>query len=222
MELENIYFRINKDTERLSTEYYNDDELERYYRTISLDIYGRMKIDEENEFISYENLEEIPLGFVEGVFINMSLISKEIGEQDVWAIFDNIDDQTSNLGNLIFENDQIYSEVVGAKGNLFWIKNLFIYEKYRGEGVGTRVLTELESAVSWIFDYDIGSFIVNPTLCDTNSYRDNTTGEINNIFSISYKQVTRFFKELGFRKVRSGSHFMYFNTDYEMYNEIEL
>jgi GNAT superfamily N-acetyltransferase len=219
MELENIYFKISPATERLDTEYRHEDELSQFYRRIRLDVFGRKKGEDTTLPQEYSQLKEYHLGFIDGIFLHMNRMSREMGEDDIWIIFDHLGHIMEGLGDVIFESDQIYTNVVGRNQNIFLIKSLYIHGPYRGQGIGRRVITDLEASLVWIFDYSVGSFIINPVHYAEEMEKEFWTSEVEFFSQNAYKQTIHFFQSLGFRPIREGTDFMYLNTDFEMVDE---
>ena len=204
---EDIVFRIKADLPRSLKRTFglNDFGRSDFSRHVTIEILvGKFK--RRKQFV----------GFLRGTFYNLT--GAYNAKINPVSIFDDIDQDSYDMYVALYdqEEESLNSNYISCmSSNIFGIDRLFIEKEFRGKGIASFLIKNLQNLLSYTLNMEIGCFILNPVPLEK---QDNglvePTDNLRNDKLLN-KKLVKFYSNLGFQQIENDRH-MYFNTEFIM------
>lgn len=130
----------------------------------------------------------------------------------LFDVFDSIDQDIYMVYDALIDDDGYFnSDYCGMKSNVLYIERLYIEEAYRNQGLGEKILDQLDDVLNYSLNCEVGCYIVLPNPIEKS---DKYSFEILDNSNLK-KKLLKFYRKCGFNRI-PNTEFMYINTDYKI------
>lgn len=156
--------------------------------------------------IKIDTGEEINIGKLEGNFFESEVIMEDT---DFYEVCDCVGADLEPLAEAIIDNDRCIKESICDFGeNLMYIDRIYIEEKYRNLGIGSFIIDSFVELLEYTVSLNPHTLILLPK-----PQEKNKEGKISNIENEEKKEkymkkLIKFYKKLGFKKIRGCNYMM--------------
>lgn len=170
----------------------------------------KLELDEYWEELSHQNInielyevndldEHKNIAYLNGYFYDFNYIY-DYGV-DLFSTFDEINGDTSNIYNVLFENDEIKPEFETYCDNIFYIDRIYVKKAYRNKGHAKFILSELENILKYICKINVGIIIV----CAQPFEKENNKEKMIRDNKGLTNKLINLYKKSGFKEVKTNN-----------------
>lgn len=154
----------------------------------------------------------IKIGTLHGRYFKLTKILNK--GASLFDVFDSIDQDIYMVYDALIDDDGWFNtDYCGIQSNIFYGERFFIEKAYRNQGLGEKILAELDDVLNYSLNCDIGCYIILPNPIEKiadNNFRiiddEDTQKRLK-------KRLIKFYKNCGYQEI-PDTEFMYINTDY--------
>ena len=153
----------------------------------------------------------VKIGTLHGMYFKLTKILNK--RASLFDVFDSINQDIHMVYDALVDEDGYFNmDYCGMQLNVFYGETFFIEKPYRNQGLGERILDEIDDVLNYTLNCEVGGYIILPNRIEKTSENTFRTIDDRDTNKELKERLLKFYKKCGYQEI-PDTEFMYINTD---------